>query len=56
MFLDSNTTRGELEVAAIFECEFDLAVIEKASDAELLAMIQDWIAAGDECGAACFVQ
>lgn len=52
MFLDSNTPRADLEIAAIFECKFELDAIEKASDAELLDMIQDWIAAGDECGAA----
>lgn len=48
-FIDSNTDRATLEIAAIFDCEFDLDVIEKASDAELLKMIEDWIEAGDEC-------
>jgi len=50
--IDHNTPRSELEVAAIFECNFDLAVIEAASDAELLEMIQGWVLAGDECAAA----
>lgn len=49
MFIDENTSRADLEITAIFECEFDLDVIEKATDAELLAMIRDWVEAGDEC-------
>lgn len=49
--IDENTSRAELEIAAIFECNFDLAKIEAASDAELLEMIRDWIEAGDECAA-----
>lgn len=50
--IDEATSRADLEIAAIFECKFDLAAIEAASDAELLAMIRDWIEAGDECKAA----
>lgn len=49
MFIDENINRADLEIAAIFECDFDLDVIEAASDSELLEMIRDWIAAGDEC-------
>lgn len=48
--IDQNTDRATLEVAAIFECEFDLEVIEAASDDELRDMIIEWIEAGDECG------
>ena len=47
--IDENTDRATLEVAAIFECEFDLDVIAEASDDELRAMIIKWIEAGDEC-------
>lgn len=47
-FIDQNTDRPTLEIAAIFECEFDLDVIEAASDDELRAMIVAWIEAGDE--------
>lgn len=50
--IDANTDRASLEIAAIFECEFDLDVIEAASDDELRAMIIAWIEAGDECLAA----
>ena len=49
MMIDSTTSRPDLEIAAIFECEFELDAIEAASDAELLEMITDWIEAGDEC-------
>lgn len=47
-FITENTTRAELEIAAIFECEFDLAAIENATDEELRNMIVEWIEAGDE--------
>ena len=50
--ITENTDRRTLEIAAIFECNFDLAVVEKASDAELRNLITDWIEAGDECAAA----
>ncbi len=50
--IDHNTSRADLEIAAIFECKFDLAVIEAASDEVLRNMILDWIEAGDECAAA----
>jgi hypothetical protein len=50
MFIDENTDRATLEVAAISECEFDLDAIETATDEELLTMITDWIEAGDETG------
>jgi hypothetical protein len=50
--IDTNTSRADLEIAAIFECGFDLAVIEAASDDTLRAMICEWIEAGDECAAA----
>lgn len=49
MMIDENTDRRSLEIAAIFECEFDLDVIEAASDEELRNMIIAWIEAGDEC-------
>ena len=52
MFIDENTSRADLEIAAIFECNIDCAVVEKATDAELLTMIRTWIEAGDECAAA----
>lgn len=51
IFIDETTDRATLEIAAIFECEFDLAVIEAASDEELRAMIAAWIEEGDECAA-----
>lgn len=47
--IDHTTDRRTLEIAAIFDCEFDLAIIEAASDEELCNMIIDWIEAGDEC-------
>jgi hypothetical protein len=51
IFIDENTSRADLEIAAIFECQFeDLDAIASASDAELLQMILDWIEAGDETG------
>lgn len=50
--IDENTSRAELEIAAIFECGIDCATVEKATDSELLAMVRDWIEAGDECAAA----
>lgn len=48
-FIDENTDRRTLEIAAIFECEFDLAVVEAASDEELYEMIGEWAEAGNEC-------
>lgn len=47
-FITETTDRATLEIAAIFECEFPLDVIEAASDDELRDMIRDWIEAGDE--------
>ena len=47
--IDENTSRADLEIAAIFECEFDLDVIAAASDEELRNMIVEWVEAGDEC-------
>ena len=47
-FIDETTDRPTLEIAAIFECEFDLKVIEAASDEELRNMILDWIEEGSE--------
>ena len=46
--IDKTTDRRSLEIAAIFECEFALDVIEAATDEELRNMIIDWIEAGDE--------
>lgn len=51
-FLDETTSRADLEIAALFECGLDCDVVAKAADAELLAMIRNWIEAGDECAAA----
>lgn len=51
LFIDENTSRADLEIAAIFDCEFDLSVIKNATDEELRAMIIEWIEAGDECNA-----
>ena len=50
--IDETTDRATLEVAAIFECEFALDVIEAATDDELRAMVIAWIEAGDETAAA----
>ena len=50
--IDQNTDRRALEIAAIFDCGFDLALVEKASDNDLRDMIIDWIEVGDECAAA----
>ena len=47
-FIDETTPRADLEIAAIFECDFDCATVEAASDADLLAMIRDWIEQGNE--------
>lgn len=52
MFIDENTAREALEMAAIMDCCFDSATVDAASDAELREMIQDWIEAGDECAEA----
>ena len=49
--INENTDRATLEIAAIFECDFNLDVIAAASDDELREMIVDWIEAGDECAA-----
>ena len=51
MFIDENTSRADLEIVAIFECNIDCDKIEGASDDELRMMICDWIEAGDECAA-----
>jgi hypothetical protein len=51
MFIDANTTREALEEAAIMECGFDSATVDAASNDQLRDMIQEWIEAGDECGA-----
>ena len=48
IMIDSTTDRATLEIAAIFDCDFDLDAIEAASDAELREMIIAWIEAGDE--------
>lgn len=50
MFIDENTSRRDLEIVAIFDCDFDLDVVEKASDEELRNLIAEWVEAGDECG------
>ena len=50
-FIDETTDRPTLEIAAIFECDFDLNVIEAASDDDLRAMIVEWIEAGNEAAA-----
>jgi hypothetical protein len=50
-FIDETTARADLEIAAIFECGFDLDAIEAASDEQLRDMIMDWVEAGDECAA-----
>ncbi len=47
-FIDQNTDRATLEVAAISECQFDLDAVKAASDDELREMIAAWIEAGDE--------
>lgn len=47
--IDENTDRRTLEIAAIFECGFDLDAIEAATDDELREMIAAWVLAGDEC-------
>lgn len=52
ILIDENTDRATLEIAAIFECEFDLDAIETASDDDLRRMIADWVMDGDECAAA----
>jgi hypothetical protein len=51
-FINENTSRADLEIAAIFECNFELSAIETASDIELYNMILEWVEAGDECAAA----
>lgn len=48
LYIDENTDRATLEVAAI-DANFDLNVIEAASDEELRNMIVAWVMAGDEC-------
>lgn len=50
--INENTDRATLEIAAIFECEFSLDVVEAASDDELRNMIVAWVLDGDECAAA----
>lgn len=52
MFLDLTTSRADLE-AAFLSTDMDMALVtDETTDAALLEMIQDWIAAGDECEAA----
>lgn len=51
-YLDETTSRADLEIAAIFECNIDCAIVETATDEELLSMVRTWIEAGDECAAA----
>lgn len=51
MVINENTSRADLEIAAIFECSLDLSKIEAASDDDLRDMIREWIEAGDECAA-----
>lgn len=48
-YIDENSSRADLEIAAIFECNIDCAIVEKATDAELYAMIGEWVEAGNEC-------
>lgn len=48
-FIDETTSRADLEIAAIFECNLDCAAAEAASDADLRDMINAWVEAGDEC-------
>jgi len=50
--IDHTTDRATLEIAAIFECNFDLQIVANASDDELRNMIIEWIESGDECAAA----
>lgn len=52
MHIDENTSRADLEIAAIFECGYSCEAVEAASDDELRDMIREWIEAGDECAAA----
>lgn len=51
-YIDETTSRADLEIAAIFECNIDCAIVETATDEELLSMVRDWVAAGDECESA----
>lgn len=50
-FINETTSRADLEIAAIFDCNFDCAKVEAASDEDLRNMITEWIEAGDECAA-----
>lgn len=50
-FLNETTDRATLEIAAIFDCSIDCSTVEAATDSELLEMIREWVAAGDECEA-----
>lgn len=47
-FIDETTDRATLEIAAIFECEFDLDVVEAATHEELRKMVVAWIEEGSE--------
>jgi hypothetical protein len=40
-------TRSELEQLAAFNCNLDNATIDKASDSELVAVLREWLGAGD---------
>lgn len=48
LYLDEMSTRQELVEAALV-AGFAPAIINAAIDSELLAIIQKWIAEGDEC-------
>ena len=50
--INEQTDRRSLELAAIFECDFDLAWVEGATDEDLRDAIIEWIEAGDECAEA----
>ena len=47
--IDENTSRADLEDAAIFECDFSIAFIKSCSDDDLREAIVEWVFAGDEC-------
>jgi hypothetical protein len=50
MFIDETTARPELEAAGI-EMGLTADVMAALTDSHLLAVIQEWIEVGDECGA-----
>jgi hypothetical protein len=51
-FIDETTSRADLEIAALFECNIDCATVEASSNENLRALIVAWVEAGDECAAA----